>query len=706
MRKQKKSSRHFLWYSAALVMLLVFSITGWVVVVQSDNSVANRFVSSDPEETARPENYNIQLKSRKFVPQPEILVGLAALTDMPGEWKHMLIQFERIPTRPEREALEAAGVDLLSYVPQKAWFASVSKDVRAQDLIAVPVRWIGELQPADKISPALRERGVGPWAVNSDGTVNLQVHFFEDVDQKTALELLDLLGSVEEGPGLLNDYLIRGVDQELDFATLAAQDIVKWVDEVPPPEKSMNDELRARTKADTVQASPYSLDGTDVDVGVWDGGEIDNTHDDFGTRVTIVESSSTSSHATHVAGTLGGDGKLSSISGGSANQWRGMATNVDFFSYNFLVNNLEPEEHDGAINTYGIDLSQNSWGISLGAGSTLFGDYTSRCVKYDMVVRGVYGRRIPIFFSAGNDRNDYGECVTGYNCITPPGATSKNTVTVGATNSDDDSMTSFSGWGPVDDGRLKPEVVAPGCEYIGGSSIRSTVPGDAYGGKCGTSMATPAVSGIAALIIQQYRDDNAGNEPLPSTVKALLVHGAVDLDDANPFYNPGPDYASGYGRIDAQASVDLVKKGQAREGEISADDESDWYFVQVTSSSKPLKITLSWDDWEGTINADPALVNDLELRVYYGSMGGSPNYFAWSLDPSNPSNDATANDYNHIDPLEQVVVNNPTPGNYFIRVWGWDVPEAPQKYSLVCEHFSFTNRNSLPAVFLNLLLND
>ena len=229
-----------------------------------------------------------------------------------------------------------------------------------------------------------------------------------------------------------------------------------------------------------MQASPYSLDGTDVDVGVWDSGEIDDTHDDFGTRVTIVETSSTTSHATHVAGTLGGDGNLSSIFGCNAKQWRGMATNVDFFSYNFLVNNLELEEHDGAINTYGIDLSQSSWGLNLGAGSTLFGDYTSRDVTYDKIVRGVYGRRIPIFFSAGNDRNDFGECFTGYNCITPPGATSKNTVTVGATNSDDDSMTSFSGWGPVDDGRLKPEVVAPGCEYIGATSIQSTLPGDTY----------------------------------------------------------------------------------------------------------------------------------------------------------------------------------------------------------------------------------
>ncbi len=685
---QKKSSRKYLWYSAALAMLLAFSITGWLMAVRPDTSEANSMVPSDAEAAARPEDYTIQLKSRKFAPSPGIQKGLTALSGAPGERKHMLIQFERIPTQQERKALEAAGIKLLSYVPHKAWFASVRKEATTHDLSTAPVRWIGEIQPADKISPALRERGVGAWAVNPDGTVNLQVHFFADVDQETALRLLETHGTVEAGPGLLNDYLLTGVDRESGATALAAQDIVQWVDEIPPPEKTMNDESRARFKADTVQASPYGLDGTDVDAGVWDEEEIDRTHDDFGSRVTIVETGSINDHATHVAGTLGGDGALSQGKGGTARQWRGIATNIDFFSYTFLHNNLEPEEHNGAINTHGIDLSQNSWGVSPLAGSDLYGDYTSRAVKYDKVVRGVYGRRIPIFFGAGNDRNDPGKCTTGYNCITPPGATAKNTVTVGATNSDDDSMTAFSGWGPVDDGRLKPEVVGPGCEYIGSEPyIKSTLPGDTYGGKCGTSMATPAVSGLAALIIQQYRTCHAGNDPLPSTVKALLVHGAVDLDDASSYYNPGPDYASGYGRIDAQASVDLVKDGKTREDVISADGEWDWYSVQVTSSSQPLKVTLAWDDWEGTVNANPALVNDLNLRVYYGSKFGTPDYHAWTLDPSNPADNAIATTYNFDDPLEQIVVNNPAPGTYFIAVWGWNVPNAPQKYSLVSEHF-------------------
>ena len=565
MKKQKKVEIRCQRALFPLTLLLTLCTAGMGFATEPDSSL--------DESTWRAENNSIQLKSREFTPYPEIATGLNKLAEIPSKPKHMLVQFHSIPTREEQEALKAAGVELLDYVPHKAWFVSFSKDSAAQALMASSVRWIGGIEPADKISPALRESGVGHWAVSSNGTLKLQVHFFKDVSLEKALQLLGTIGTVEHGPGLLNDYVVSGVDPNFDFSALAAEDIVKWVDQVPPPEKDMNDELRSRISADAVQTYPYYLNGTDVDVGEWDGGEIDSTHDDFGSRVTKVETSSVSNHATHVAGTLGGDGTLSASKGGTANQWRGVATNVHFYSYNYTDDDQEPEEHNGAINTYGIDLSQNSWGLDIVGASSIFGDYDSRSTKYDMVVRGIYGRGIPVIFSAGNDRNDPGECPTGYNCIAPPGSTSKNTITVGATNSDDDSMTTFSSWGPVDDGRLKPEVVAPGCEHIGGSNIYSTWPGDLYGGICGTSMAAPAVSGTAALIIQQYRTSNAGNDPLPSTVKALLVHGAVDLDDGTSYYNPGPDYASGYGRIDAQASVDLVQDGKIWEDVISADNE-------------------------------------------------------------------------------------------------------------------------------------
>src|SRR6185295_1088189 len=129
------------------------------------------------------------------------------------------------------------------------------------------------------------------------------------------------------------------------------------------------------------------------------------------------------------------------------------------------------------------------------------------------------------------------------------------TIVVGAINSNDNSMTNFSSWGPVDDGRLRPDVVAPGCQTNGDNTVTSTAFADpnnngvldagettnTYTGMCGTSMATPAVAGTLALVIQQWRATmGAGTRPLPHTAKALLAHTATDLG------NVGPDFANGF----------------------------------------------------------------------------------------------------------------------------------------------------------------
>ena len=168
-----------------------------------------------------------------------------------------------------------------------------------------------------------------------------------------------------------------------------------------------------------------------------------------------------------------------------------------------------------------------------------------------------------MIFAAGDERDD-GDCSIaangGYECILPP-ATAKNIISVGAINSNDDSMTNFSSWGPTDDGRIKPDVVAPGCQSDEDTGITSTVPGDTYGAMCGTSMAAPVVSGICSLMIQEFRSQTA-TDPLPSTLKALLINTAVDLGTL------GPDYSYGFGKVNAKGAVDSIINDQYKEGNI------------------------------------------------------------------------------------------------------------------------------------------
>lgn len=664
------------WQKAIQVVLAIFLL---MPIVTTNQTLAQDDQTGD---------FRILLKSRDFTPPlgmgPAVEGKLKASTN---ERVHVLLQFWRIPTEEEKKALEDAGVQLLAYIPHKAWFASIPTDKTATEEILTPaqaegmlaIRWIGDIEPADRIALGIRESGVGPWALNDDGTVNLKVTFFKDVALNEARQVIWAHdGTVLEESEAFNKLTVSMSATEIQ--SLAAEDAIQWIIEVPPPKVATNDGVRARIGVNTVQNPPYDLDGTNVDVGIWDGGYVDINHNDFAGRLTIGDSGgSTDDHATHVGGTVGGDGTLSASQGGTALQWRGMAPNVDIISYEWN-NNLS--EHSGAISTYGIELSQNSWGYEISRlmrNCYLYGSYTYDAPEYDDIVTGRFGKRIVVVFAAGNERAD---CDCRMSCTPPyvnyhnvgPPSTAKNIISVGATNSDDDSMTTFSSWGPMDDGRIKPDVVAPGCEAGGEGYIHSTLPGDTYGGLgwCGTSMAAPATSGSAALLYQQFRSTYTDTEPLPSTIKGLLIHTAVDLG------NTGPDYGYGYGRIDIQAAVDTIRAQELAEDSVTQ-GATDTYTITVSAGATALKMTLVWDDEPGAENANLALVNDLDL-VLVDPNGIS--HYPWVLDPSNPSNPATTG-ADHTNNVEQVYVSGPMEGAWEARVSGYSVPYAPQDYSLI-----------------------
>lgn len=618
-------------------------------------------------------DFTILLKSRQFVPAPGMSRAMVAqLRASPTGRRHVLIQLEHIPTAEERETLEQAGVKLLAYVPHNAWFASVPATVSLSDEALSSARWLGSILPQDKLPAGLWEGQVGPWAVNADGSVDLDVLFFADVPLEEARRIVAAFGGyIEEELPEFHRLRVRVPRQVI--AALASEDGVQWIEEAPPPKVTSNDGSRARTKVDTVQAAPYNLNGSGVDLGIWDKGVVYN-HVDFSGRLTVVDSyASVVEHATRVAGTMAGSGANSAAQGGSPCQWKGMAPCADIISY-YWDNNLS--DHDGAINTYGIELSHNSWGYRIDDTSCdKYGYYGWDATGYDWIVTGIYGKRIVVVFAAGNERrSSYCTAYKPYGNIWPP-ATAKDIITVGATHSDNDSMTDFSSWGPVDDGRIKPDVVAPGCKSYEG--IKTTVFRNSYARDCGTSYAAPAVSGISALLIQQYRNIYGGIDPWPSTVKALLIHTAVDLG------NPGPDYAFGYGRVDAQAAMDVLRDRDLRQDSVS-NGVTNTYTITVSAGSPSARVTLVWDDPAGTVNANPALVNNLDLTLV--EPNGVTVHFPWVLNPTQPYQYATRGTDSRNN-VEQVYVTNPTPGIWTIRVAGTSVPQGPQQYSLVAENF-------------------
>jgi hypothetical protein len=622
--------------------------------------------------------YAVELKTGAFVPADgDYAAGLAELAAHAASGgAHLFVQMRDIPTAPEREALAARGIALLDYLPENTWYARVSSALDGAGLRAAGVRWIGPLRFEHKVSERVLASEFSSWSEYDGGRRIYVVQMHSDVPQDRGREVLgvaaDLIGGYIHS---IHTFVVALAPEQI--ATLALADEVRWIDERPPVLSVVNDGVRASIGVNTVQSAPYGLNGAGTTVMVYDAGLV-GTHPDFGNRVTLGESGSVANHSTHVAGSVGGDG---TNSGGT---YKGMAPACHITSYlyeacnpNCLYNSPQDIEENYAegLYTHGDDMASNSLGANIapnGYPCSWEGDYETTAQLLDAICNGSLGTPFLSLWAAGNERA-YGNCGTGYSTTGVP-ATAKNPIVVGATNSNDHSMTYFSSWGPVDDGRIRPDICAPGCQVGGDGGITSTMPGGGYGAMCGTSMATPVTSGVSALMLQQMRRlFGPLYRPLPSTMKALLVNTAQD------YGNVGPDFQFGYGEIRPQAGADAIRGRFALlERTLDQGDEEQFQF-SVETGLPVLQVTVAWSDVPGAQLAQHELVNDLD--IYLEAPSGT-HHNPWILDPANPSAPATRG-ADHRNPMEQVTVTSPQAGLWTLHVAGTTVPEGPQQYSVV-----------------------
>ncbi len=451
-----------------------------------------------------------------------------------------------------------------------------------------------------------------------------------------------------------------------------------------------------------------SLSGRDIVIGEWDGGGVLTTHQELLGRVRQMDSpSSIISHATHVAGTM--------IATGIDTAAHGMAPDarVDAYDYNDNYSEMAAACADQAVSnhSYGLLCGWNDGGTHWYGDSDISDDEDYKFGFYsedDSKILDEISYNAPfhlIVKSAGNDRNDEPlvgsrhpadyEPDDGYDTLDPL-SVAKNVVTIGAIEDipngyravSDVVMSAFSSWGPTDDGRIKPDLVANGTGVYSCSNGSD----DAYITYDGTSMSAPNVTGSLALLEQHYAELNDYNPMRASTLKALVIHTADEAGDAD-----GPDYRFGWGLLNTERAAELIT--EASTGAVSSaivvdtllENQTITYSIR-TDGTSPLKITLCWTDAPGhpvEPQVDPPdlmLVNDLDMRL----IGTDSTYLPWVLDPNNRTAPATTGD-NFRDNVEQIYVAAPPAGDYTIQIAHKDtLYNDRQVFSLIVNDAQFS----------------
>ena len=612
------------------------------------------------------------------------------------------VTFERPLKGSERGLLTRAGVRFVQVVAGSTYLVKLrelSLEALENHPLFIAIR---SIETSEKLSNTLRTGKVPSHAHNKNGTISVNIRFYDDVQRGRALQILRKAGvSIGHVDHMLfpNRVIVKATSQQIDELTQSVS--VESIYEIPPPPKTYNANSQTLINADIVQAAPFNLDGTGVLMGLWDGGPVRVTHQDLTPRVVLRENDTGQSfanrdHATHVSGTMVSSGA------GNANA-EGLAPNAaTLFSWDFANGDSVTEQCFARLGSQAcigfpgfpadnIVISNHSWGSIVGwdqgsdTGNTnLFGAYTGTTSDWDELVRDT---GLIVVKAAANDRNDCNpadntDCdgVLGadgqrYDTI-PERGNAKNVITVGSVGvSNGTGLSGFSSSGPTDDGRIKPDVVADGDSLISTCIDTTETLDNFYCNKGGTSMSTPSTSGASALLVERYRDPaNFGTDPSPDIIKALWVNTATDLG------RPGPDYLFGHGLIDALRAVDTIDAGGVRIVTDAVDQgDVDEYLVSVPADVVELRATLNWIDPEGGGGANPAIVNDLDVEAIGPD---STTNFPWT-GPTVNTNNATATAPNSVDTVEHVSVANPDQGFWTVNVRGSSVPDGPQNYALV-----------------------
>ncbi|RLD50206.1 MAG: peptidase S8, partial [Bacteroidetes bacterium] len=511
-----------------------------------------------------------------------------------------------------------------------------------------------------KLSPSLLNKNYPDWSLRGNNEMEVIISYYSTV----SIEDINILATgfikniIQEDKIAKTQIARVSIDYLREIAALPYVSYVEAVYPVPQPENYTGKTLHRSNVLNSDYSNGRHYDGIGVNVMLQDDGII-GPHIDYEGRIgEQYLTYNIGDHGDHVAGTICGAGNRDP-------KTKGMAPGAELYVYGAAPDYpgfaLIPTHYTSP----GIRISSTSYSNGCNAG------YTSLARTMDLQVRN-YPSLMHVF-SAGNSGTSncgYG-AGAGWGNVTGGHKIGKNVIAVANLNYQD-ILSGSSSRGPAHDGRIKPDISGKG------SSVYSTTNPNTYTTKSGTSMSCPGVSGSLAQLYHAYKELNNGDDPKGGLIKAVVLNTADDLG------NTGPDFKFGWGRINNLRAVETLEEYRYLTEEIDQ-GSGNTHTIDVPDNVGQLKIMLYWTDREASVGTNKALVNDLDLMV---TTPGGNERFPWVLSsyPHSDSLDMPAkNGIDHLNNMEQVLINNPENDTYTILVDGFAVPFGPQEYYIVYE---------------------
>ena len=621
------------------VLLLVIS-TCFQLTAQTSQVISLNFNKEKIEKKSNINNYQFDYQSNLY-----------------NGRLYRFITFEKIPNVELLKKLSEKDIQLLEYIPNNTYLASLPQNINKQLLFSLGVINIEDFDLKYKTSRRLDRGNFPNWAYDGQ-YLSLSVLVFKDISIETLIGSIERIGaSISHVYKHANMFDIQLLENKL--STLIDLPFIRFVDLISEPGVPESDDGRNLHRSNAID-NDYNggldYDGTGIAIAINDDGYV-GPHIDYTGRVNQddVAGDLTGDHGDMCAGIAGGAGNLDPLMRGMA-----PASYLHIRQYSSGMGGTVTLHQDSAVLVFNSSYSNGC-----------NGGYTNTTLLVDQEID--QNPTLMQTFSAGNSNNN--DCGYGagdqWGNITGGHKIGKNVIATANLN-ENDGIIASSSRGPASDGRIKPDISAHGNSQI------STDPNNTYAPGGGTSAAAPGICGVMAQLHHAYQEMNGGNVASSSLLKATL------LNTANELGNDGPDFIYGWGKVNAYKAVKLLEDNRYFSATIAQGD-SNIHNISIPAGVQRAKIMVYWSDLEASTSASYALVNDLDATVIDPL---SVVHYPWLLDHTpDPVSLATPaiKGEDHLNNVEQIAIDNPQQGSYTLKVKGNVIPFGAREYWVVYE---------------------